>query len=71
MAMEPNIVIAAVSRLGESKTHLGAWSSVVFPVSLVVEGLIIMMLAASTRLSSDWDRYRRVMRYGSVLEGSG
>lgn len=67
MAMEPNIVIAAVSRLAESKTHLGAWSSVVFPVSLVVEGPIIMMLAASTRLSSDWDRYRRVMRYGSVL----
>lgn len=67
MAMEPNIVIAAVSRLTDSKLHLGAWSSVVFPISLVVEGPIIMMLAASTRLSSDWDRYRRVMRYGSVL----
>lgn len=67
MAMEPNIVIAAVSRLADSKTHLGAWSSVVFPVSLVVEGPIIMMLAASTRLSTDWVRYQRVMRYGSVL----
>ncbi|MEM9383305.1 MAG: hypothetical protein AAGB93_25410 [Planctomycetota bacterium] len=67
MAMEPTLVIAAVSRLPEAKVNLAAWSSVVFPVSLVVEGPIIMMLAASTRLSTSWGRYRTVLRYGSIL----
>jgi hypothetical protein len=67
MAMEPTLVIAAVSRLPDPKIHLAAWSSVVFPISLVVEGPIIMMLAASTRLSSSWSRYRAVLRFGSIL----
>jgi len=67
MAMEPTLVIAAVSRLADPKIHLAAWSSVVFPISLVVEGPIIMMLAASTRLATSWDRYRTVLRYGSIL----
>ncbi|MEM9803002.1 MAG: hypothetical protein AAGA20_21945, partial [Planctomycetota bacterium] len=67
MAAEPTLVIAAVSRLPEAKVNLAAWSSVVFPVSLVVEGPIIMMLAASTRLSTSWSRYRCVLRYGSIL----
>ena len=67
MAMEPTLVIAAVSRLPEAKINLAAWSSVVFPISLVIEGPIIMMLAASTRLATSWDRYAAVLRYGTVL----
>ncbi|WP_145198773.1 hypothetical protein [Planctomycetes bacterium Poly30] len=65
--MEPTLVIATVSRLDDPKLHLAAWNSVVFPVSLAVEGPIIMMLAAATRLSSSWERYRKVMRYGHLM----
>lgn len=67
MAMEPTLVIASVSRLPEAKINLAAWSSVVFPISLVIEGPIIMMLAASTRLSTSWRRYSAVLRYGVVM----
>jgi len=67
MAMEPTLVIAAVSRLEGAKVTLAAWSSVVFPISLVVEGPIIMMLAASTRLATSWGTYAAVMRYGHTL----
>lgn len=67
MALEPTLVIATVSRLADPKVHLAAWNSIVFPVSLVCEGPIIMMLAASTRLSSSWSRYAAVMRYGHVM----
>lgn len=67
MAMEPTLVIATVSRLEDPKIHLAAWNSVVFPISLATEGPIIMMLAAATRLSSSWERYRTVMRYGRIM----
>jgi len=67
MAMEPTLVIASVSRLPDAKINLAAWSSVVFPISLVVEGPIIMMLAASTKLSSSWRRYSAVLRYGLAM----
>ena len=56
-----------MSRLPEAKVNLAAWSSVVFPISLVIEGPIIMMLAASTRLSSSWARYSAVLRFGTVM----
>ncbi|MEL6427836.1 MAG: hypothetical protein AAFR54_01580, partial [Planctomycetota bacterium] len=70
MAMEPTLVYAAVSRLEGAKITLAAWASVVFPVSLVVEGPIIMLLAATTRLASTWDRYARVMRYGNAMSAA-
>lgn len=69
MAMEPTLVIATISRLEGAKIQLAAWGSIVFPISLVVEGPIIMMLAASTRLSTSWDRYRKVMGYGHLMGG--
>ncbi|MFT5733157.1 MAG: hypothetical protein ACJA2W_003514 [Planctomycetota bacterium] len=67
MAMEPTLVIATVSRLDDPKVHLAAWNSVVFPISLACEGPIIMMLAAAARLSSSWERYRKVMKYGHIM----
>jgi len=70
MALEPTLVIATVSRLDDPKIHLAAWNSVVFPVSLVCEGPIIMMLAATTRLASSWERYRQVMRYGHIMNAA-
>lgn len=67
MSMEPTLVYAAIARLADEKVNLAAFSSVVFPVSLVVEGPIIMLLAASTRLATSWERYRKVMTYGHIM----
>lgn len=71
MAAEQPAVAATIARLGDQKVQLAAWGSVVFPISLVVEGPIIMLLAASAALCGDQVRYRRVRRFmlaaGAVL----
>lgn len=67
MACEPVLVIRAISGLAQPTLQLAAWSSVVFPISLVVESPIIMMLAASTSLSTDARRYRQVGRWTAGL----
>lgn len=54
MASEPTLIGAFVSRLPNADIHLAAWGGIVFPVALLVEAPIIMMLAASTVLSRDW-----------------
>lgn len=66
MASEPTLIGAFVSRLPNSDVHLAAWGGIVFPVALLVEAPIIMMLAASTALSRDWQSYvwlRRAMTW--------
>lgn len=57
MASEPTLIGAFVSRLPNADIHLAAWGGIVFPVALLVEAPIIMMLAASTALSRDWQSY--------------
>ena len=63
MALEQPAVAATVARLGDQKIQLAAWGSVVFPLALIVEAPIIMLLAASTALCGDVVRYRRVRRF--------
>ena len=63
MGVELPLVAAVMSRLAEPKLHLAAYGSVVFPVALVVEAPIIMLLAASTALCTDPDSYRKVRRF--------
>lgn len=67
MACEPVLVIRAISGLADPTLQLAAWSSVVFPISLVVEAPIIMMLAASTALSTDARRYAQVGKFTLAL----
>ena len=58
---------AFVARMeADEKIHLAAYSSIVFPVSLVIEGPIIMLLAASTALSTNWSNYRKLRRFMNV-----
>ncbi|MDA0668068.1 MAG: hypothetical protein O3A95_10775 [Planctomycetota bacterium] len=49
--------------MAEQKINLAAFGSVAFPIAMVVEGPIIMLLAASTALCRDWDSYRKVRRF--------
>jgi hypothetical protein len=71
MGFEGPAVAAVVSRMAEPKINLAAWGGVVFPLSLMVEAPIIMMLAASTALCRDWASYvklrRFMMRLGAAM----
>ncbi|MFH0916506.1 MAG: hypothetical protein V1912_08685 [bacterium] len=71
MGLEGPAVSAIVSRLAEPKVNLAAYGGLVFPLALVIEAPIIMMLAASTALSRDWASYVKLRRFmhrmGAVL----
>jgi hypothetical protein len=71
MATELPLVSAVVARLPLPEISLAAWGGVIFPLSLLVESPIIMLLAASTALSKDWANYRKLRRFmmwaGGVL----
>ncbi|MCB9899058.1 MAG: hypothetical protein H6825_13715 [Planctomycetes bacterium] len=63
MAAELPLLNMAVARLPDPKVHLAAYGAIVFPVSLVIEGPIIMLLAAATALCADMRSYRQVKRF--------
>ncbi len=63
MSLEQPAANAVVARLADPKVSLAAWGSIVFPISLVVEAPIIMLLAASTALSKDWATYTWLRRF--------
>lgn len=70
MGAEMSLVSAAVARLADAKFHLAAFGGIVFPLSLLIEAPIIMMLAASTALSVDKDSFRRLKRF-TTYSGAG
>jgi hypothetical protein len=71
MAVELPALSAVVARLANPEINLAAYGGVAFPVSLIIESPIIMLLSASTALSKDWDSYlklsRFMMRAGALL----
>ena len=50
MGAELPALSAVISRLENPKINLAAYGGIVFPISLVIEAPIIMLLAASTAL---------------------
>jgi hypothetical protein len=71
MGAELPAVSAVVARLAAPEINLAAYGGVVFPLALIIEAPIMMLLAASTALSKDWDSYlklrRFMMRAGALL----
>lgn len=71
MGLELPILSAFVARLPQPEINLAAYGGVVFPIALIIESPIIMLLAASTALSRDRDSYvklrRFTMRAGAIL----
>lgn len=71
MAMELPAVGAIMARLPDPKISLAAYGGVVFPLSMIIEAPIIMLLSASTALSRDLASYlllrRFMLRAGFVL----
>lgn len=69
MGVELPLLSAVIARLADPKIHLAAFGGVVFPLSLLIEAPIIMLLAASTALSKNWASYvllRRLMSQSAV-----
>jgi hypothetical protein len=60
MGLELPAVSAVIARLENPQVHLAAYGGVVFPLALLVESPIIMLLAASTALSRDRESYVRL-----------
>ncbi len=63
MAAELPLVSAVVARLPDPAVHLAAIGGIVFPLALLVESPVIMLLAASTALSRDRTSYLRLLRF--------
>lgn len=64
---------AAIARLADPTIHLAAYGGVVFPLALIIESPIIMLLSAATALSKDEDSYQKIWRFmmvsGAILTG--
>lgn len=63
MGIELPLVSAVMARLADPDIHLAAYGGFVFPVSLIIEAPIIMLLAASTALGKDTASYRLMHRF--------
>jgi hypothetical protein len=70
MGVELPLLSAVVARLANPEVNLAAYGGVVFPLALLVESPIIMLLAASTALSKDWDSYQKIRRFMRLTAGS-
>jgi hypothetical protein len=63
MGAELPAISAVVGRLPSAEVMLAAFGGVVFPIALLVESPIIMMLAASTAWSRDTASFRQLERF--------
>jgi len=63
MALELPALSAVVARLPNPIINLAAYGGIVFPLALIIEAPIIMLLAASTALSKDWKSYKKIRRF--------
>lgn len=62
MGLELPALSAVVARLANPEINLAAYG-VVFALAMIIESPIIMLLAASTALSKDWDSYLKMRRF--------
>jgi hypothetical protein len=67
MGLELPAVSAVMARLPDPARSLAAYGGVVFPLALLIESPVIMLLAASTALSRDAASYRVVRRFMTGL----
>ena len=67
MGVEMPLIAAVLGRLPDAEVQLAAYGGVVFPVSLLIESPVIMLLAASTRLSDSPENFRYLQRFSRIL----
>jgi hypothetical protein len=71
MGVELPAISAVVARLASPEINLAAYGGIIFPLALIIESPIVMLLAASTALSKDWDSFVKIRNFmmvaGAVL----
>lgn len=70
MGLELPAISAAMARLPEGTVSLAAYGGIVFPLALIIEAPIIMLLAASTALCGDMASWRLVRRFMILTAGT-
>ncbi len=70
MGLELPAVSAIMARLAQPTVSLAAYGGVVFPLALLLESPIIMLLMTSTALSRDRESYRLVRRFMFLAAGA-
>jgi len=70
MGAELPALSAVVARLPNPEINLAAYGGIVFPLALIIESPIIMLLAASTALSKDTPSYQLLRRFMMVSGAS-
>jgi uncharacterized membrane protein len=70
MGLEWPLVTSVVARLPDERVNLAALGSLVFPLCMLIEAPIIMLLSASTALSKDRASYRSLGRFMWLAGGS-
>ncbi len=63
MGIEMPAITAVMARLSHPEISLATHGGVVFPISLIIEAPIIMLLSASVALCKDWSSYQRIYRF--------
>jgi hypothetical protein len=73
MGVELPALSAFVARMPNPAINLAAYGGIVFPLALIIESPVIMLLAASTALSKDEASYQLIRRFmmvtGAILTG--
>jgi hypothetical protein len=69
MAAEGPSLAAVAARLPNPEINLAAFGGIVYPLALIIEAPIIMLLSASTALSRDSDSYYKLKRYMMIMGG--
>lgn len=73
MGVEMPFITAVIARLENPEISLATHGGVVFPLALIIEAPVIMLLSASTALCKDWNSYQKIFRFmmilGAVLTG--
>jgi hypothetical protein len=66
MGIELPALSAFVARMPNPEINLAAYGGIVFPLALIIESPVIMLLAASTALSKDEASYNLIRRFMMV-----
>jgi len=70
MGVEMPVISAVMARLENPEISLATHGGIVFPLALIIEAPIIMLLSASTALSKDWDSYQKIFRFMMIMGAS-
>ena len=70
MSAELPAISAVVARLAHPEINLAAYGGIIFPLALLIESPIIMLLAASTALSKDWASFVKIRRFMMIASAS-